>query len=41
MNNKNVMDAKKIAEFIFRINNINYNGKERKKKKKKFVTRNE
>ena len=28
MNNKNVMDAKKIAEYIFRINNINYNGKE-------------
>ena len=26
--NKNVMDAKKIAEYIFRINNINYNGKE-------------
>ena len=28
MYNKNVMDAKKIAEYIFRINNINYNGKE-------------
>ena len=28
MNNKNVMDAKKLAEYIFRINNINYNGKE-------------
>ena len=28
MNNKNLMDAKKIAEYIFRINNINYNGKE-------------
>ena len=28
MYNKNIMDAKKIAEYIFRINNINYNGKE-------------
>ena len=28
MYNKNVTDAKKIAEYIFRINNINYNGKE-------------
>ena len=28
MYNKNVMDAKKIAEYIFRINNINYIGKE-------------
>ena len=28
MINKNVMDAKKLAEYIFRINNINYNGKE-------------
>ena len=34
VNNKNNMDAKKLAEYIFRINNINYNDKEQFYKKK-------
>jgi hypothetical protein len=34
VNNKNNTDAKKLAEYIFRINNINYNDKEQFYKRK-------
>ena len=34
LKNKNIIDAKKLAEFIFRINNINYENKEKFYQKK-------
>ena len=34
LNNKNIIDAKKLAEYIFRINNIKYNNKEQLYQKK-------
>ena len=34
LKNKNIIDAKKLAEFIFRINNINYSNKEQFYQKK-------